>query len=41
MDRETFVLLAGGRRSPAPDAVRVDGDHALGERLLAHLVVTR
>ena len=41
MDRETFVLLAGGRRSPGPGAVRVDGDQALGERLLAHLVVTR
>ena len=41
MDRETFVLLAGGRRAPAPGAVRVDGDRALGERLLARLVVTR
>jgi uncharacterized protein (TIGR03083 family) len=41
MDRETFVLLAGGRRSPAPGAVCVDGDHALGERLLGHLVVTK
>jgi uncharacterized protein (TIGR03083 family) len=41
MDRETFVLLAGGRRRPAPGAVRVDGDADLGERLLDRLVVTR
>ncbi len=40
-DRETFVLLAGGRRRPADAAVRVTGDRDLGERLLAHLAVVR
>lgn len=39
-DRETFVLLAGGRREPAPDAVRVSGDAELAARLLDALAVT-
>ena len=38
MDRETFVLLAGGRRRPLDGAVRVTGDRELGHRLLDHLV---
>lgn len=39
-DRETFVLLAGGRR-PAPDgAVTVEGDTDLGSRIIAALAVT-
>src|SRR4051794_12380349 len=40
MDRETFVLLAGGRREPAPGSVRVDGDGELGQRVLDRLAVT-
>jgi len=40
-DRETFVLLAGGRRRPLDGAVRVTGDRELGHRLLDHLVVVR
>jgi hypothetical protein len=40
-DRETFVLLAGGRRRPVNGAVRVTGDQDLGRRLLEHLVVVR
>ena len=40
MDRETFVLLAGGRRAPAPGSVRVSGDTALGDRVLASMAVT-
>lgn len=40
MDRETFVVLAGGRRPAAPDAVRVTGDDELGERVLSALAVT-
>jgi hypothetical protein len=39
-DRETFVLLAGGRRNPEPGAVALDGDTALGERVLAAMAVT-
>jgi uncharacterized protein (TIGR03083 family) len=40
-DRETFVLLAGGRRRPVDGAVRVTGHQDLGRRLLEHLVVVR
>lgn len=40
MDRETFVVLAGGRRPAEPGAVRIDGDRELGERVLAAMGVT-
>lgn len=40
MDRETFVLLAGGRRAAAPGSVRVSGDTTLGDRVLASMAVT-
>lgn len=39
-DRETFVCLAGGRRTPAPGAVGIDGDQELGRRILEKLRVT-
>ena len=39
-DRETFVLLAGGRRAAEPGDVRMSGDAALGERVLAAMGVT-
>ncbi|MBS2936170.1 maleylpyruvate isomerase family mycothiol-dependent enzyme [Nocardioides sp. J2M5] len=39
-DRETFVLLAGGRRTPAAGAVRVDGDADLASRVLGAMAVT-
>ncbi len=39
-DRETFVLLAGGRRMPAPEALRVSGDAELAAQLLDALAVT-
>jgi uncharacterized protein (TIGR03083 family) len=39
-DRETFVLLAGGRRDPGPGAVRISGDADLGRRMLDTLAVT-
>ena len=39
-DRETFVLLAGGRRTPGAGAVRLEGDAALGEQVLASMAVT-
>lgn len=38
-DRETFVLLAGGRR-PVADGVRVEGDADLGRAVLDNLAVT-
>ncbi|NYE36561.1 uncharacterized protein (TIGR03083 family) [Nocardioides cavernae] len=41
MRRETFVLLAGGRRAPAAAGeVRVSGDAALGERVVSSMGVT-
>ena len=40
MDRETFVVLAGGRRTPEEDAVRVDGDAELGRRILDAMATT-
>jgi uncharacterized protein (TIGR03083 family) len=40
MDRETFVVLAGGRRAARSDDVRLSGDAALGERVLAAMGVT-
>ncbi|GAB2866076.1 maleylpyruvate isomerase family mycothiol-dependent enzyme [Nocardioides pacificus] len=44
MDRETFIVLAGGRRTPeqahADEHVTVDGDQELGRRILAALTVT-
>ena len=39
-DRESFVLLAGGRRSAAADRVEVEGDQALGARILQSIAVT-
>jgi uncharacterized protein (TIGR03083 family) len=39
-DRESFILLAGGRRRPEPGRVEVFGDPDLGQRLLEHLAVT-
>ncbi len=40
MDRETYVLLAGGRRPAAPGAVTLDGDPELSQRILSCLTVT-
>ncbi|KAA1427625.1 maleylpyruvate isomerase family mycothiol-dependent enzyme [Nocardioides antri] len=40
MDRETFVVLAGGRRDAGPGAVTIEGDAALGEAIVAHLGTT-
>ena len=40
MDRETFLVLAGGRRSVAPGAVEISGDADLGARILAAMAVT-
>ena len=40
MDRETFIVIAGGRRDPEPGAVAVEGDEALAGNLLAMMAVT-
>ena len=40
MDREAFIRLAGGRCEPEPGTVRVEGDQALGQRLLDALATT-
>jgi uncharacterized protein (TIGR03083 family) len=40
MDRESFILLAGGRRAPEPGAIRVEGDERLGTQVIDTLAVT-
>ncbi|MDH2412617.1 maleylpyruvate isomerase family mycothiol-dependent enzyme [Nocardioides sp. CER19] len=40
MSRDTFVRLAGGRGHVDPDAVTIEGDVALGEKIAASLAVT-
>lgn len=40
MDREAFIVLAGGRRPAQPGAAHVSGDVELGERVLASMAVT-
>lgn len=40
MDRETFLLLAGGRRAAAAENVTVEGDQALATQVLTNLGVT-
>ena len=40
MDRETFILLAGGRRTPSPDAVTIEGDQSLGQQVLDSMATT-
>ena len=40
MSRETFIRHAGGRGGVDTDAIAVDGDVPLGEKVVAHLAVT-
>ena len=40
MDRETFIVLAGGRRPAEPGVVRLTGDTELGDRVVAAMGVT-
>jgi uncharacterized protein (TIGR03083 family) len=40
MDRESFIVLAGGRRDAAPGAVRIEGDQDLGAQIVAKLGTT-
>jgi uncharacterized protein (TIGR03083 family) len=39
-DRESFVVLAGGRRRPDAGRVEIFGDQVLGQQLVDHLAVT-
>lgn len=39
-DRESFIVLAGGRRAPEQVSVEVEGDQDLGRRLLELLAIT-
>ncbi len=39
-DRESFIVLAGGRRAARPGAVRIDGDVELGPRIVDQLATT-
>jgi len=40
MSRESFILLAGGRRTPAEVPVEVDGDEGLAVVVLGAMAVT-
>ena len=40
MDRESFIVLAGGRRAAAPGAVVIEGDTDLGHAIVANLGTT-
>jgi hypothetical protein len=40
MDRGSFIVLAGGRRSPEPGAVTIKGDTALGQQILDAMATT-
>lgn len=39
-DRGSFVVLAGGRCSPGPDAVAIEGDQSLGQQILDAMATT-
>lgn len=40
MDRDSFIVLAGGRRTPPPETVEVVGDHSLGQQVLDAMATT-
>lgn len=40
MDRGTFIVLAGGRRTVAPEAVEVTGDEQLGQQIIDRMGTT-
>lgn len=39
-DRETFIVLAGGRRAAPPGSVQIAGDEALGQQIVDQLATT-
>jgi hypothetical protein len=40
MGRETFVVLAGGRRPPTGQALMIAGDQELALRILSGMAIT-
>ena len=40
MDRESFIVLSGGRRAPEPGRVQIEGDQELGQRILDNMATT-
>jgi hypothetical protein len=40
LEREAFVVLAGGRREAEPGSVEITGDEDLGHRILGSFAVT-
>jgi uncharacterized protein (TIGR03083 family) len=40
MDRASFIVLAGGRRPAEPGAVTIEGDEALGRRIVDSMATT-
>lgn len=40
VDRENFIVLAGGRRAAEPGSLVVSGDQALGQRIVEELATT-
>ncbi|GAA4819323.1 maleylpyruvate isomerase family mycothiol-dependent enzyme [Nocardioides caeni] len=40
MDRESFIVLAGGRRAAADGAITISGDQGLGARIVTQLATT-
>lgn len=40
MDRESYIVLAGGRRAAEPGRIRIDGDRALGDRIVTSMATT-
>ncbi len=40
MDRESFIVCSGGRRDADPGRITIEGDPALGQRIIANLATT-
>ena len=40
MDRETFIVRAGGRRPAQPGEIEVEGDTQLGHQIVAAMAIT-
>jgi uncharacterized protein (TIGR03083 family) len=40
MDRESFIVQAGGRRTPESGSITIEGDQALGQQILDALATT-
>ena len=40
MEREAFIVLAGGRRAAEPGSIVVTGDEELGQRIIGQFATT-